>query len=110
MAKRPPKRPSARQVRRQTERAQTALESERERLFLLEPGGNTAHPLEVASAAVIDGHATALPCPRCGGSHELVEHAAVVRAGVRLREAKLRCRQCGSKRSSWFKLGPTTLN
>jgi len=33
-----------------------------------------------------------------------------VRAGVRLRETKLRCRQCGSKRSLWFKIVGPSLN
>ncbi len=103
MAKRAPKR-SARSVRREQERAVVRLQDERERLFALEPGGNPSRPIETASAAVIDSHATSVPCPRCGGSLELVEHAATVHDGVRLREAKLRCRQCGSARSLWFKI------
>jgi len=110
MAKRPPKKPSPRELRRKEERAQSALQADRERLFALEPGGTAAHPLEVASAAVIEAHALAVPCPRCDGVHELDEHAAVVREGVRLREVRLRCRQCGTRRSLWFKLVPTTVN
>ena len=103
MAKRPPKR-SDRTDRRERERALVRLRSDRERLFGLEPGGNPGRPIETASAAVIDTHATSVPCPRCGASLELVEHAASVHQGVRLREAKLRCRQCGSQRSLWFKI------
>lgn len=110
MAKRPPKRPSPRSARREAERALEQLRADRERLFALEPGGDGARPIHVSSAAVIEGQAIAVPCPRCGGAHELTEHAAVTLHGVRLREAKLRCRQCGSRRSLWFKIVPVTLN
>ncbi len=103
MAKRAPKR-SDRTIRREQERALRRLQDDRERLFALEPGGNPGRPIETASAAVIDAHATSVPCPRCGGHLELLEHAATVHDGVRLREARLRCRQCGSQRSLWFKL------
>jgi hypothetical protein len=29
---------------------------------------------------------------------------AVTRFGIRLREARLRCRQCGTTRSLWFRI------
>ncbi len=109
MAKRVPKR-SDRTVRRERERAQNRVQEDRERLFALEPGGSPNRPLEAASAAVIESHALGVPCPRCGGNHELVEHSANVRNGVRLRETKLRCRQCGSQRSLWFKIVGPSLN
>jgi transposase-like protein len=109
MAKRAPKR-SDRTVRREQERAQTRLESDRERLFALSPGGSPERPLGAASAAVIEGHALSVPCPRCGANHELLEHSAHVRQGVRLRETQLRCRQCGSQRSLWFKIVGPSLN
>jgi transposase-like protein len=109
MAKRPPKR-GERAVRRAAERARTKLEQDRERLFTLEPGGRPERPLEAHSAAVIETQATRVPCPRCGGSQEVTEHAALVHRGVRLREAKLRCRQCGSERSLWFRIVGPSLN
>jgi len=109
MAKRPPKR-SDRTIRREQERALIRLQNDRERLFALEPGGNPGRPIETASAAVVDAHATSVPCPRCGGVQELVEHAASIQEGVRLREARLRCRQCGSERSLWFKIVGPSLN
>jgi len=109
MAKRVPKR-SDRTVRREQERAQSRLKEDRERLFALEPGGSPERPLAAASAAVIESHALSVPCPQCGAVHELVEHLAHVRASVRLRETKLRCRQCGSKRSLWFKIVGPSLN
>jgi transposase-like protein len=109
MAKRPPKR-GERTVRRQQERTQAKLQNDRERLFELEPGGRPERPLEAHSAAVIETQATSVPCPRCGGSQEVVEHSALVHNGIRLREAKLRCRQCGTKRSLWFRIIGPSLN
>jgi hypothetical protein len=109
MAKRAPKR-SDRTVRREQERAKTRLEEDRERLFALSPGGSPERPLDAASAAVIESHALSVPCPRCGAHHELIEHLAHVQKGVRLRETKLRCRQCGSLRSRWFKIVGSSLN
>jgi transposase-like protein len=109
MAKRPPKR-SERTVRRERERALTRLQADRERLFKLEPGGQPERPIEASSAATIEVHATSLHCPRCRATEELMEHAAHVHNGVRLREVKLRCRQCGSQRSLWFKIVGASLN
>ena len=109
MAKRPPKR-SERTVRREQARALTRLQSDREKLFRLEPGGSVERPLDATSAAVIEAHATSVPCPLCGNTQEVVEHTALVHHGVRLRETKLRCRQCGSQRSLWFKIVGTSLN
>ena len=105
MAKRPPKRSerSERTVRREQARAQSRLQADRERLFTLEQGGTPERPLEAVSAAVIEAHATSVPCPQCGGAHEVVEHTALVHRKIRLREVMLRCRQCGTQRSLWFK-------
>jgi hypothetical protein len=71
-------------------------------LFELELGGAPERPLTIPSAAVVEAHASALACPRCEGNHEVVEHLAVTLDGTRLREARVRCRQCGSARSVWF--------
>ena len=109
MAKRPPKR-SERTRKREQERASTRLQSDREKLFTLEPGGNVERPLDATAAAVIEAHATSVPCPLCGHSQEVVEHTALVHQGVRLRETKLRCRQCGSRRSLWFKIVGSSVN
>lgn len=102
--KRKPRPASARSERRASERAGLRLGADRERLFQLEAGGSPERPLGVSSASVVDVHAVGVPCPRCGGPHELLEHLAVNRAGARLREARLKCRQCGSERSLFFKL------
>lgn len=102
--KRKPRPESARTRERAAQRTQDRWVAERERLFALEAGGSSQRPLEVASASVVEAHALAVACPRCLGPHELVEHAAVALHGVRLREARLCCRQCGVTRSMFFRL------
>jgi hypothetical protein len=95
----------ARTVRREQARHAAELARDRERLFRLEPGGALDHPIEVPSPSVVETRAAAVPCPRCGGEHEVVEHVATSSdRGVRLREARLRCRKCGSARSLYFTL------
>lgn len=103
------KKPRPRTKRRETARAVDKLQAARERLFELEPGGTPERPLSIASAAVVETHAESVPCPRCAGKQEVSEHVAVTVQGTRLREARLRCRQCGTMRSLWFRiieLGP----
>ena len=100
----------ARNVRRQLERSRAKLERERERLFLLSPGGSSERPISVEAAAIVEVRAAAVPCPLCQGPHELLEHAAVVLHGERLREARLRCRRCGTRRSLFFQLEQPVLN
>jgi hypothetical protein len=96
--------PRERTLRRADERARSSLAEDRERLFQLEPGGKPNRPIEVGSASVVETHALSMPCPRCDGSHELIEHVALTVDGVRLREVRLKCRQCGSRRSVFFHL------
>lgn len=81
-----------------------ALARDRERLFALEPGGSPERPIEVSAASVVESRAASKACPRCGGRHLLLEHAAVMIGGARLREARLACRECGSRRSLWFRV------
>jgi hypothetical protein len=100
------KKTRARTQRREAVRALSKLEAARERLFQLDTGGSPERPLEVSSAAVVEAHAESVPCPRCEGKHDVLEHVALTRDEVRLREARLRCRQCGSKRSLWFRIRP----
>ena len=109
MAKRASKR-SDRTIARAQERELARLQKDRERLFTLEGGGRPERPRDATSAAVIEAHAQSVPCPRCGAHHEVLEHTALVHQGVRLRETKLRCRQCGSQRSLWFKIVGSSLN
>jgi hypothetical protein len=97
-----PKRP--RTARREAARKLSKLAEDRERLFALEAGGSAERPIEVGTPSVIDVRARSVPCPRCGGEHEMLEHAAVTTEHGSLREARLRCRQCASRRSIWFRL------
>lgn len=98
------KKPRSRTKLRENARTVTKLQSARQRLFELEVGGSPERPLPVLSAAVVEAHAESVPCPRCDGKQEVVEHVAVTISGIRLREARLRCRQCGMTRSLWFRI------
>jgi hypothetical protein len=72
---------------------------------MLEAGGSPARPLDVPSASVVEAQALGVPCPQCQGPHEMLEHAAITaEGGARLREVRLSCRQCGSRRSLFFRL------
>jgi hypothetical protein len=101
---------SARSARRRLERGAEKLERERERLFELSPGGNAERPLSVKSASVVETRALSVVCPRCDGPHEILEHAAVLVGSERLREARLRCRRCGTRRSLFFRVEERRLN
>lgn len=98
------KKSRARTKLREAERSKEKLRSARERLFELEDGGTPQRPLSVVSAAVVEAHADSVPCPLCEGRHEVVEHRASTVDGVRLREVRLRCRQCGTTRALWFRI------
>lgn len=100
------KRMRPRSERREQERARSKLQSAREQLFRLEPGGSAQKPLLVVSPAVVEAHAESVRCPRCDAKQDVLEHVAVTLAGARLREVRLRCRQCDSRRSMWFRIRP----
>jgi hypothetical protein len=101
MAKKP-KRP--RTVQREAARAAASAARDREKLYALEPGGSPRRPIDVEAAPIVELRAKRVPCPRCTGEHRIEEHAAVVIAGTRLREVRLVCKHCGSRRSLWFRL------
>lgn len=102
--KRKPRPPRERTQRRADTRAALTLANDRERLFQLEAGGTPERPIEVGSASVVEAHALSVRCPRCDGAHEVREHLAITSHGARLREVRLACRQCGSRRSLYFRL------
>ena len=108
--KRKPRPERARTQARRVERAREQLGRDQERLFSLSPGGSAARPLRAGSASVLETRALQTRCPLCEGEHELLEHAAVTEAGVRLRKLDLRCRRCGSRRSLYFQLEEGLLN
>jgi len=93
-----------RTARREAARNAVKLGRDRERLFAHEPGGGKERPIEIEAPSVVEVRARSVPCPLCSGDHEVVEHAAVATERGSLREARLRCRRCGSRRSLWFRL------
>ena len=77
---------------------------DQERLARLQPGGTPERPLPIESPAQVDVIAAATPCPLCGGTLRLAEHAAETLAGVRLRVAHLTCTRCRAPRALYFRL------
>lgn len=94
------KRPE-RTARRAEERDARKRVRDRERLAALTQGGARERPIEVASAAVIEGRTSAMPCPQCEGEYRIREHAS---AGPALRRVEVTCRQCGTPRELWFRI------
>jgi hypothetical protein len=99
-----PWKPSARALRRARERAHQKLARDLDRLAHLEPGGSLEHPIEIVSPAQVEVMALARPCPLCGGSLRLEEHAAVTVGGARRRVARMACALCGIRRAIYFSL------
>lgn len=104
MAKKAPRERAGRAKRRQLERVVRKSEATVDRVLGMLPGGAPENPIDVESASVIDTRAVRDPCPKCAGDSELVEHLATIVEQRRLREARVRCRQCGKERSVWFAL------
>jgi hypothetical protein len=94
--------PSSRRLAPVPRRMSQPLASARRKLLDAEPGGSSARPLEVATAAVIEPKATSVACPHCNGAFELVAHDAHLES--RLREVKVACRHCGERRTFWFRI------
>jgi hypothetical protein len=107
MARRPQ---STRALARSRRREQQRLVRDLEQLARLEPGGAPDRPLPVASPAQVDVQAEVRPCPLCGGSLRLEQHAAATVAGVRLRVARTVCVMCGVKRRLYFRLTEPALH
>lgn len=82
---------------------QRALQREqaRERLAALSPGGSPQRAIPVASAAVIEVRAAAMPCPQCGGLYRLHEHTRPLPG---IRRVDVACRQCSTPRTLWFRI------
>lgn len=94
----------SRRERREAQRAQQKIARQRERLFLLGPGGSHERPVDVGSASVIEVHAKATPCPACGGEHRIDSHDAETIDGAALRVVRAHCHQCGAKRAIYFRI------
>lgn len=90
--------------RRANERDARKIAAQREKLFAMSDGGSAAHPLRVDSASLVEPRALATRCPRCEGALTLVEHNAVALDGALLRAAKMKCSQCASPWTIWFRI------
>lgn len=85
--------------RRIRERDARALVRDREKLAKLVAGGAPDHPIEVPTAAVIEGRVGA--CPQCDGEYRVTEHRS---EGAGKRAVDVACRICGTKRTLWFQI------
>src|SRR4051812_12423246 len=93
--------------RRKDERAARELVRDKQRLALLEPGGAASHPIDVAASPVIEARLESTPCPLCAGRLRIDEHLA---PNAVLREVRVSCQLCGSKRSLWFRISTALAN
>jgi len=94
------KRPE-RTERRARERAARELVRDREKLAALSPGGSAERPIEVDSAAVIEGRVRGMPCVQCEGAYRVADHRS---AGAGVRALDVRCDRCGVARTLWFRI------
>lgn len=90
--------------RRAAERAAAKLAEQREKLFFASDGGSIDHPLVVESASLVEPRALSQQCPRCEGALRLISHDAVTHKGASLRAARVRCSQCASPWTMWFRI------
>ena len=100
MSKKRPERPD-RAERRARERAARSLVRDKEKLARREVGGSEAHPIEVASSAVVEIRVRSMPCPQCDGSYAIVDHRS---AGHGIRPVDVKCNVCGTPRTLWFRI------
>lgn len=94
----------ARTVARRLRIADEKLVRARHKLLDLEAGGSARRPVDVTTASLVEPNAKAVRCPRCDEPFELESHEAHSDERGRLREARLRCRVCGDRRSVWFRI------
>jgi hypothetical protein len=99
-----------RRARRQRERDLRKSVRQLERVATGAPGGAATHPLNVASAAVIDGRARSVPCVQCGGELEPGDDRASSTARGVLRELEMTCRRCHAPRRLWFLIASSAAN
>lgn len=98
-----------RRRRRALARAREKLARERLRLSVHEPGGAPSRAIPIESASLVEPKARSTPCVVCGAEVAIEEHAAEVVDDVRLRIARVRCRECGQRRSIYFRIEDGTL-
>ena len=102
--------PRPRRKQREQQRALRKLVRRTEGLAGELPGGSADHPIDVASASIVEGKARATPCIQCGGDLELRGDRATSTARGVLREIALVCRLCHAPRTLWFRIKPPATN
>lgn len=96
--------PRIRTLERRSRLIDDKLARNKAKLLDLMPGGTAELPLDVPSAALVEPKARSVQCPRCDEPFTLEAHEAHSGEAGRLREARLHCRLCGSRRSMWFRV------
>jgi len=96
--------------RRAGARVAAKLARDRERLWLLEPGGSPRQPIPLDSASLVEVRARSMPCPICSGETRVDDHTAETIGGVALRLAHTLCPSCGHERVIYFTLGSALPN
>jgi hypothetical protein len=96
--------PRPRRQQRERDRALRKQVRRTEALAGKLPGASPNHPIDVASASVVEGKARATPCIQCGGDLELRGDRATSTARGILRELALACRRCHAPRTVWFRI------
>lgn len=104
------KKPSARNQRREAERATVKLRHDVVRVDAAGLGGSPKRPIDVVSATLVEVLATSERCPLCGGELRLETHEAETRDEVRLRIVKLVCKMCRSPWQRFYRIVPARLN
>lgn len=102
--------PRARTVQREDARKRESLIADRESLRRLEPGGSAENPLEVSSASVVESRAESERCFRCDAALRIDEHVSERTASGLVRVVKLRCAQCGARRTLFVRIVERLLN
>ena len=95
---------------RELERAIRKQIDEVEALAARLPGNSPTHPINVASASVVETKALATPCIQCGGAFDLRADSATSTPRGVLREVALVCRRCHTPRTFWFRIPPPSTN
>jgi hypothetical protein len=97
---------SPRGQRRAAERDAVDRARKRVQMAKEQPGGHPGRPIAVASAAVIEARARAVPCAVCQAALDLDAHEATTHDGLSLRRVRLVCKECHTPRELWFHIEP----
>jgi hypothetical protein len=101
----------SRTAQREAKRGEEKLYLLREKLAMLEPGGDEERPITVSSASVIEPRAESLPCLRCEQQMRVESHESRNSPrGGHVRVLELACKACGAERTVFFRVEQAVLN